>query len=47
MYIGDYEYVNISRFAVLSLKLLLKEDGDLNRNDPLYSLKFIQWKAQN
>ena len=36
-YIGDYEYVNISSFAVLGIKLRLEEDGDLNRNDPLYS----------
>ena len=46
LYIGDYEYVNISSFAVLSVKLWLEEDGDLNRNDPLYSFKFIQLKAQ-
>ena len=36
LYIGDYEYVNISSFAVLGIKLWLKEDGDLNRNDPSY-----------
>ena len=36
MYIGDYEYVNISSFAVLGKKLWLEDDGDLNRNDPLY-----------
>ena len=30
-YIGDYEYVNISSFAVLGYE----EDDDLNRNDPL------------
>ena len=47
LYIGNYEYVNISSFAVLGIKLWLKEDGDLNRNDPLYSFKFIQSKAQN
>ena len=46
LYIGDYEYVNISSFAVLGIKLCL-EDGDLNGNDPLYSFKFIQSKAQN
>ena len=34
-YTGDYEHVNISSFAVLSIKLWLEEDGDLNRNDPL------------
>ena len=45
--IGDYEYVNISSSAVLGIKLWLEEDGDLNRNDPLYSFKFIQSKAQN
>ena len=47
LYISDYEYVNISSFAVLGIKLWLEEDGDLNRNDPLYSFKFIQSKAQN
>ena len=47
MYIGDYEYVNISIFAVLDIKLRLEEDGNLNRNDPLYSFKIIQSKAQN
>ena len=41
LYICDYEYVNISSFAVLGIKLWLGEDGDLNRNDPLYSFKFI------
>ena len=45
LYIDDYEYVNISGFAVLGIKLWLEEDGDLNRNDPLYSFKFIQSKA--
>ena len=47
LYISDYEYVNISSFAVLGIKLWLEEDSDLNRNDPLYSFKFIQSKAQN
>ena len=47
LFIGDYEYVNISSFAVLGIKLWLEEDGDLNRNDPLLSFKFIQSKAQN
>ena len=47
LYFGDYEYVNISSFAALAIKLLLEEDGDLNRNDPLYSFKFIQSKPQN
>ena len=36
LYIGNYEYVNISSFAVFSIKLWLEEDGDLNINDPLY-----------
>ena len=36
----NYEYVNISSFAVLGIKLWLEEDGDLNRNDLLYSFKF-------
>ena len=31
LYIGHYEYVNISSFAVLGIKLWLEEDGDLNR----------------
>ena len=47
LYIGDYKYINISSFAVLGIKLWLEEDGDLNRNDPLYYFKFIQSKAQN
>ena len=47
LYIGDYEYVNISSFAVLGVKRWLEEDGNLNRNDPLYSFKFNQSKAQN
>ena len=47
LYIGDYEYLNIPRLAVLGIKLRLEEDGDLNRNDPLYSFKFIQSNAQN
>ena len=36
LYIGNYEYVNISSFAVFGIKLWLEEDGDLNINDPLY-----------
>ena len=40
LYIGDYEFVNISSFAVLGMKLWLEEDGHLNRNDPLYSNSF-------
>ena len=46
LYIGDYEYVNISSFAVLGIKLWLEEDGDLNRNDTLHSIKFIQLKLK-
>ena len=41
MYIGDYEYVKISSFAVLVIKLWLEEYGDLNRNDTFYSFKFM------
>ena len=29
LYIGDYEYVSISSFPVLGIKLWLEEDGDL------------------
>ena len=47
LYIGNYEYVNISSFSALGINLWLEEDDDLNRNDPLYSFKFIQSKAQN
>ena len=47
LYIGNYEYVNISSFSALGINLWLEVDGDLNRNDPLYSLKFSQSKAQN
>ena len=47
LYNGDYEYVNISSFAVFSIKLWLKEDGNLYRNDPLYLFKFIQLKSQD
>ena len=36
LYIGDYEYVNVSSFAVLGIKLWLEEDDDLDRNDPFY-----------
>ena len=46
LYGGDYKYVDISSFAVLGIKLWLEKDGDFNRNDPLYSFKFIQSKAQ-
>ena len=47
LYIGDYEYVNIFSFAVLDIKVWLEEDGDLDKNDPLYSFKFIKSKVQN
>ena len=47
LYIGDYKYVKIFSFAVLGIKLWLEEGGNLNRNDHLYSFKFIQLKAQN
>ena len=47
LYIGNYKYVNISKFAVLGIKIWLEEDGDLTKNDPLYSFKFIQSKAHN
>ena len=46
LYMGDYKYVNISSFALLGIKLWLEEEGDLNRNDPLYSFKFIQSKLK-
>ena len=36
LYVGDYEYVDNSSFAVLGIKLWLGGDGDLNRNDPIY-----------
>ena len=39
--------MNISSFAVLGIEKRVEEDGDLNRNDPLYSLRFIHSKAQN
>ena len=29
---------------MLDIKLWLEEDGDFNRNDPLYSFKFVQFK---
>ena len=47
LYIGDYEYVNISSFAEFGIKLWLEEDGDLNRNDLSYSFKSISSKTQN
>ena len=39
LYIADYDYVNISSFAVLDIKLGLEEDGDLDTDHPLYSFK--------
>ena len=47
LYIGDYKYVNISSFVLLGIKLWLKEDGDLIRNDPSDSFNLIQSKAQD
>ena len=47
LYIGNYEYVNISSFTMLSIKLWLEEDGDFSRDDLLYSFKFNQSEAQN
>ena len=47
LYIGDYEYEDIPSFTVFGIKVWLEEDGDLNRNNPLYSFRFIQWKPQN
>ena len=37
LYVADYEYVNISSFAVL----------DMKRDRSLYSFKFIQSEASN
>ena len=45
--IADYEYVNISSFAVLDIKLYLGAHGDLHIDHPSYSFKFNQSKAQN
>ena len=36
LYISNYEYVNISTFALSDVKLWLEEDGDLNTHHPLY-----------
>ena len=47
LYISDYEFVNISTFALSDIKWWLEEDGDLNTHHPLYSFRFIQWGAQN
>ena len=46
LYIDDHEYVNISSFAVLGIKLWPDDDDGLNRSDPLYPFNFIQLKAQ-
>ena len=40
LYISDYEYVNISTFALSGIKLWHEEDGDLNTHQPLYSFRF-------
>ena len=45
LYIANYEYVNISRFAVLDIELRLEEDGDLHTNHSLSSFQFIHSKA--
>ena len=45
LYIGNFEYVNISSFAVLSIKLWLEENDDLNINDLLLSIKL--WLEEN
>ena len=47
MYVADYQYVNITSFAVWDINLWLEEDSDLDTDHPLYSFKFIQSKAQN
>ena len=41
LYISDYEYINISTFALSDIKLWLEEDGDLNTH-PLYLFRFIR-----
>ena len=35
-YIVDYEYVNISSFAVLHINLWLEEDSNLDTDSPLH-----------
>ena len=47
LYIADYEYINIIRFAVLDIKLWLEENSNLETDRRLYSFKFIQMKTQN
>ena len=47
LYIGDDEYVSISSFAALGIKLWLEENDGLNTGDSSYSFKFFQLKAQN
>ena len=39
LYIGDYEYVNITSFSALDINLWLEEDGDLKRNDQIHSVE--------
>ena len=46
-YIANYEYVNISSFAVLDIELRLEKEGDLHTYRLRFSFKFIQLKAQN
>ena len=43
--IADYDYVNIFSFAVLGIKLWLKEDGDLYTDHTQYSFKSVHSKA--
>ena len=47
LYIVDLEYINITNFAVLDIKVWLEEDSDLDTDRPLYSFKFIQSKTQS
>ena len=47
LYIGDDEYVSISSFAALGIKLWLEENDGLNTDDPSYSFRFFQLKYQN
>ena len=45
LYIVDYEYVNITGFAVLDVRLGLEEENELVTDQPLF--KFTSLKAQN
>ena len=36
LYTADHEYINITSFAVLDIKLWLEEDSDLDTDHPLY-----------